>query len=172
MIRKLFVWAGLLGLFGLWLFSDSLFPPEKISAATATVKDGDTLVLDGRTYRIHGIDAPEYHQTCKNKSGADWPCGKAARAQMVAFVTPGSLVCMPQANDKYGRAVATCASATVPDLGEAMVQAGLAISFGGYGDGPYADAEAAAKSAARGIWQGPFDAPSNWRAAHPRVTPQ
>jgi endonuclease YncB( thermonuclease family) len=63
MIRKLFVWAGLLGLFGLWLFSDSLFPPEKISAATATVKDGDTLVLDGRTYRIHGVDAPEYHQS-------------------------------------------------------------------------------------------------------------
>jgi endonuclease YncB( thermonuclease family) len=170
MIRRLGIWLLLTALFALWAFSDDLFPPEKISAATATVKDGDTLVLDGRAFRILGIDAPEYHQLCKDKSGADWPCGKAARAQMVALVTPGALVCAPQANDKYGRAVASCASATVPDLGEAMVQSGLAINFGGYGNGPYGDAEAAAKSAQRGIWQGQFDAPSDWRAAHPRIT--
>jgi endonuclease YncB( thermonuclease family) len=169
MIRRLGPWLFLIVLFGLWAFSDLLFPAEQIRAARVSVKDGDTLVLDGRTFRIQGIDAPEYYQSCKDKSGADWPCGKAARAQMVAFVTPGGLVCSPKANDKYGRAVATCASATVPDLGAAMVQAGLAVNFGGYGEGSYADAEGSAKSDRRGVWQGRFDAPSDWRDAHPRT---
>jgi endonuclease YncB( thermonuclease family) len=27
-----------------------------------TVKDGDTLIVDGNTIRLHGIDAPEYSQ--------------------------------------------------------------------------------------------------------------
>jgi endonuclease YncB( thermonuclease family) len=168
MIRRVAIWALLGGLLALWAYSDMLFPPEVIRAETAIVRDGDTLVLDGETYRLARIDAPEYRQMCKDSAGKEWPCGKAARLQLAAFVASGSLVCMPQAEDKYGRKVARCSSATVRDLGEAMVEAGLAISPAERGSAVYEEAEDEAKRAKRGLWQGVFDTPADWRAAHPR----
>lgn len=36
-----------------------------------------------------------------------------------------------------------------------------------YSDGRYAGQQAKAKDAGRGIWQGTFDEPWEWRAAHP-----
>lgn len=167
-VRRFAVWALLAGLITLWLYSDRLFPPEKISAPTAMIRDGDTLTLAGKTFRLYGIDAPEYRQTCKDGVGRDWPCGQAARLQLAAMAASGNIVCEPQAVDRYGRDVARCASATVPDLAKAMVEAGLAISPAERGSAIYADEEDAAKSAKRGIWQGPFQTPNDYRTAHPR----
>jgi endonuclease YncB( thermonuclease family) len=173
MIRRLRIWIILLTLIGVWVFSDRLFPSETITAAVAQVKDGDTLVVGTTTFRLAGIDAPEYHQLCKDAQAKPWPCGKAARSQLDAYVQSGSITCVPRAEDKYGRKVAKCASATVPDLAEAMVQSGLAISPAERGTAAYADAEDAAKTAKRGLWQGSFDAPSDYRLLHPRgVTPK
>jgi endonuclease YncB( thermonuclease family) len=45
-------------------------------AVAQTVVDGDTLKLDGTTYRLWGIDAAEIHQTC-----GDWPAGVVAKAR-------------------------------------------------------------------------------------------
>ncbi len=169
MIRKAFFWLLLIAMIGLWAASDWLFPPEKITAPSAKVRDGDTIVLGETIFRLHGIDAPEYRQMCKDAGGKDWPCGKAARAQLEALVLSGSLVCEPRAEDQYNRKVAKCASATVPDLSEAMVQAGLAISPAARGSAPYADAEESARDAKRGIWQGSFESPADHRAANPRT---
>jgi endonuclease YncB( thermonuclease family) len=168
MIRKLLTVLLLVALVALWAFGDRLLPVEEIRAEKVRVRDGDTLTLDGVDYRLYGIDAPEYRQTCKDRTGKDWPCGKAARLQLDSFATSGTIICQPQAEDRYHRKVARCSSATVPDLGEAMVQAGLAVSPGERGDPPYGDAEGAAKKAQRGIWQGEFAAPSEWRETHPR----
>jgi endonuclease YncB( thermonuclease family) len=168
MIRKLGIWLFLIALIGLWAFSDRVFPPDVITAAVAKVKDGDTLVVNSTTFRLYGIDAPEYRQSCKDAKGTDWPCGKAARSQLEAYVHPGSITCEPKAEDRYGRKVAKCASATVPDLAEAMVQSGLAISPAERGTATYFDAEDSAKTAKRGIWQGSFDNPADYRVLHPR----
>ncbi len=162
-MRSVVFWGLLLLLIGLWAFSDALFPPEIVTSPKALVRDGDTLILGEQTIRLHGMDAPEYAQTCKDATGKDWPCGKAARAQLSALVLPGSIVCEPKAQDKYNRKVAKCASATVADLSESMVQAGLAISPSERGTAPYAEAEASAKSAKRGIWQGVFETPETYR---------
>jgi endonuclease YncB( thermonuclease family) len=35
-------------------------------SGTATVKDGDSLMIGGLEVRLHGIDAPELDQTCKD----------------------------------------------------------------------------------------------------------
>ena len=171
MIRKAFYFLLLATILGLWLFSDRLFPPEVVRAETAAVRDGDTIVLNTVIYRLYGIDAPEYHQICKDKDGRDWPCGKTARLQMAAMVAPGNIECEPQAEDRYNRKVARCRSATVPDLAKAMVDAGLAISPAERGTAAYADEQEAAKAGKRGIWQGSFDTPADWRVAHPRPTP-
>lgn len=168
MIRKGLFWLLLAALMGLWAFSERLFPPERVTAPSARVRDGDTLTLAGQTFRLYGIDAPEYHQNCGDKVGREWPCGKAARAQLEALVLPGSIVCEPRAEDRFNRKVAKCASATVPDLAEAMVQAGLAVSPSLRGSAPYENAEDTAREAKRGIWQGEFMTPAQWRESHPR----
>jgi endonuclease YncB( thermonuclease family) len=168
MKRKVTLWMILTTMFLVWAFSDQLFPPEVIRANVVTIKDGDTIVLGHQTFRLYGMDAPEYHQICKDARDLDWPCGKTARLQLATFVASGSIACAPRAQDIYGRKVAKCSSATVPDLGEAMVQAGLAISPVERGSAVYEEAEADARATHRGVWQGAFDAPSHWRAAHPR----
>jgi endonuclease YncB( thermonuclease family) len=171
-VRRLAVWGLLAGLAALWLYSDRLFPPEKISAPSAIIRDGDTLVLAGKTFRLYGIDAPEYHQMCKDNAARDWPCGQAARLQLAAMAASGNIICEPQAVDRYNREVARCASATVPDLARAMVEAGLAISPAERGSAAYADEEDTARAEKRGIWQGTFQDPADYRSAHPRpMTP-
>ena len=100
MIRKLFFWVLLIALILLSAFSDKLFPPETIYAETARVTDGDTLILNGTAYRLYGIDAPEYRQSCKDAGGRDWPCGKAARLQLAAHTVSGSIVCETRAADR------------------------------------------------------------------------
>ena len=169
MIRKLFFWGLLFAMIGFWAYGDDLFPPAIIRAETAKTLDGDTIIIEKQTFRLAGIDAPEYRQTCKDARGKDWPCGKAARLQLASFVEVGSLACEPRATDKYGRNIAKCSSGVVPDLGEAMVQAGLAISPAERGSAAYSNAEASAKMAKRGIWQGEFEVPALWREAHPRA---
>lgn len=168
MIRRAIFWLLLAALIGLWAFSERLFPPEQVTAATARARDGDTLTLGNRTFRLEGIDAPEYRQTCKDGQGRDWPCGQAARAQLEAMLLSGSIVCEVRAEDRYNRAVARCSSATVPDLGEAMVAAGLAISPDERGSALYEDAQDSARDAKRGIWQGEFATPQVWREQNPR----
>jgi endonuclease YncB( thermonuclease family) len=166
--RKTFFWILLLTVLGFWGFSDAIVSPETAHAETAIVKDGDTLVLEGTTYRLYGIDAPEYRQSCTNGLGKDWPCGRAARLQLVAMVKSGGIACVPRAEDKYGRKIATCSSATVPDLAESMVQAGLSISPAERGSAVYGEAEDSARIAKRGIWQGSFATPADYRAQQTR----
>ena len=168
MMRRLVFTAILLAIFGLWYFADRLTPAETVKAPAAVIRDGDTLVLGERIFRLYGVDAPEYRQTCSDANGAEWPCGKAARLQLAALAASGSISCEVRARDKYMREVARCSSATVPDFAEALVQAGLAISPAERGTAPYADAEEAARTAKRGIWQGHFEIPSEWRAEKER----
>lgn len=167
-MRRLMFLVLMLGILGLWLWSDRWAPPETVQAASARVRDGDTIDLAGRIFRLHGIDAPEYRQTCTDSAGREWPCGKAARLQLAAMLASGSLSCEVQAKDKYAREVARCASATVADLSKAMVEAGLAISPAERGDAPYAEEEEAARAAKRGLWQGAFETPADWRTLHVR----
>ncbi|MGH6781030.1 MAG: thermonuclease family protein [Sphingomonadaceae bacterium] len=132
------------------------------------VRDGDTLQIGKTEYRLSGIDAPEYRQDCADVAGRAWPCGRQARSRLAALVATGDLGCTPRATDRYGRAIATCRAKGAPDIAEAMVAAGLAINEGGFGEGDYAGIEAEARAAKRGIWQGRFTPPAEWRAAHPR----
>ena len=56
------------------------FAASPALAQSARAVDGDTLKVDGVTYRLWGIDAPESHQPCAD----GWPAGaelKAAEAK-------------------------------------------------------------------------------------------
>jgi endonuclease YncB( thermonuclease family) len=161
-------------LFTIWLFPElfglsSARPTRTVDGATVIVRDGDTMTIKKQDYRLHGIDAPEFTQLCKTASGADWPCGKAARTELAALLKDRTLACEARARDKYQRVVATCIDDLGKDVARTMVERGLAVSFGGFAEGPYSSDEAMAKTARRGLWQGTFDPPSSWRTTHPRA---
>ena len=138
-------------------------PPRFTGMAKAA--DGDSLRLQDDRIRLLGIDAPELDQVCWTADGAEWPCGRAARAELARLVAAGPVDCQPEGKDKYGRTLARCDVAGA-DLGAAMVGAGLALSTDGYGA-----AERQAKSDRLGLWQGRFDDPKVWRDDGPSGDP-
>jgi len=126
---------------------------------TVRVADGDSLVLAGERIRLQGIDAPELAQSC-TRAGADYPCGREARAALARLVAGHAVACESRRRDRYERLLATCTAAGV-ELNRAMVEAGWAVSYG-----DYRAAEAAARQAGRGLWAGPFERPQDWRRDH------
>lgn len=132
------------------------------------VIDGDTLVVNGATIRLWGIDAPEKAQSCAHASGAVYRCGLRAAAHLHAMVRDHRVTCRPRDRDRYGRTVATCGTAHVPDIGERMVRDGWAVEYRRYSGGRYRDAENEARAAKRGLWSGSFQDPAAWRREHPR----
>ena len=73
-----------------------------------------------------------------------------------------TVVCSPKDRDRYGRTVATCEAREI-DVGRWMVLQGWALDYERYSKGEYAGAQAAAKSAKRGLWVGVFEPPWEWR---------
>ena len=63
--------------------------------------------------------------------------------------------------DRYGRLIMRCLAGDT-DIGEALVEQGLAMAYRRYSQ-DYVTAERDARQAKRGLWQGRFDAPWDWR---------
>lgn len=125
--------------------------------------DGDSLRKGGREYRLHAIDAPELNQTCQRADGGDYPCGREAKRELARLIGTGELACDILDTDRYRRSVAECRLGTI-NINDAMVRSGWAIAYRRHG-GDHVAAEADARKARRGIWQGRFEAPEDWRNA-------
>lgn len=104
---------------------------------TPTAIDGDTLQLGNELLRIAFIDAPEEDP---DKWVETPPYAGEAQAKLAELVS-GVITCWQTDRDLYGRIVALCESKDVADLGEAMVQAGLAWDYERYSLGRYGSAQ-------------------------------
>lgn len=151
--------------FQTWFYEDEII---RIDGKMATVIDGDSFKVADQEYRLYGIDAPEYRQTCDDQSGKTWTCGKSARTGLETQLRDNAFSCNVQARDQFGRTVVTCITADQLDLGAILVAQGLAISGHYFDVSHYPEEEAAAQSAKRGIWQGSFVEPAIWRKENPR----
>ncbi len=130
-------------------------------AGPAQVVDGDTIDINGQRIRLEGIDAPETAQTCSTARGTAWACGRAATKTLAALVAGADVACDSRGADKYGRLLGIC-YANGRDINAAMVQAGMAWAFIKYST-TYVSEEGAARLANAGIWQGPSEAPWDFR---------
>jgi endonuclease YncB( thermonuclease family) len=128
------------------------------TVAAQTITDGDTLRLNGVTYRLHGIDAPEAKQACAD----GWPAGSLATTRLQALVSGRSVVCEKRDQDRYGRTIAVC-RANGEDLGGILVREGLAWAFVRYSR-DYVEQEALAKADGRGIHAHDCEHAWEWRA--------
>jgi endonuclease YncB( thermonuclease family) len=131
-----------------------------IDEGPVKVIDGDSFWRGESEIRLYGIDAPEYRQTCKDKAGLEWPCGRDSMRALKRIIAGRDVACEIRDTDRYERLVAVCKSGAI-DINRAMIRDGWAVSFGDYGS-----VEAEARKAGRGIWRGEFERPQDWRRRH------
>lgn len=142
-----------------WLGSTGLV---EIEDGPVRVVDGDTLKRDKVSIRLHGIDAPERRQTCRDETGRDWACGREATDALRSLVGSRDASCTAITRDRYGRSVARCLVDRL-DLSAEMVRGGWALAYRRHSL-DYAAEEDGARLAKRGIWSGSFERPEAYRA--------
>jgi endonuclease YncB( thermonuclease family) len=127
----------------------------------AAITDGDTIAIGPVRIRLHGIDAPEAGQTCGTADGGAWPCGDRATERLAELAEGKPVRCVARERDAYGRIIAVC-TVSRQELNAAMIREGFAWAFVRY-SADYAGLEEEARAARIGIWQGPSEAPWDYR---------
>ncbi|SHG46008.1 Endonuclease YncB, thermonuclease family [Bradyrhizobium erythrophlei] len=143
-----------------------LLPASPGCAANATVKDGATLQLAGVTYRLDGVDAPEFDQICLDDHADPWTCGVEARDQLTKLIGARGLHCEDVGADKTlpkRRAGLCTVDGETSSLNQLLVRQGFALNFEPSAKGSFKDDEAAARNDRRGLWRGCFVAPQEFR---------
>lgn len=131
------------------------------------IVDGDTLAIGATKVRLEGIDAPETDQVCLNANGVHWACGIDARDQLMTHIAVREINCISHGTDAYRRTLATCYLAG-ENLNGWLVQQGWALAYVKYSSA-YRQVEEDARANQRGIWQGAFIAPWDWRHRNNRT---
>lgn len=120
-----------------------LLVSSSLSAADVyPVVNGDTVMIEGRRFHLHGIAAPALDEICTTSNGSTWPCGSKARDQLAEAMVSGEPTCRV-----IDRETILCRAAGL-DVGALLVKEGLAKAAGDYGD-----IESRARAAKVGLWQ-------------------
>ncbi len=134
--------------------------------STAKVVSGDMLEIQGYYFRLFGIDAPELNQTCADQSGRSYHCGQQAAAWLRGWLQDNELECRVMSRDGKGNMLGVC-SLGAYDLGAALVNAGWAVVYAAQTD-IYLPYQEQAQENLRGLWQGEFYMPWDWRKIQSR----
>lgn len=131
-----------------------------LGTSPVEIVDGDSLRREGQEIRLHGVDAPEYRQTCQDVAGANYACGRRAREALRDIINRRDVHCVSVETDRFERAISTCTIGDL-DIGAEMVRKGWAIVIR---SSRYGAAEREARQAKRGMWAGTFEWPAEYRA--------
>ena len=166
-LRRLADIAFVLVLAGTSLYALYRWGTDETDATGYTAIDGDSLRGGHGEIRLHGIDAPELHQECRDAAGRNYRCGRQALDHLKSLIAGRTVTCITLDIDRYQRRVARC-TAGGRDLGSAMVADGWAIAYLSHAL-DYAGDEAQAHAARRGLWAGDFATPEDWRRQYRRA---
>ncbi len=150
----------LIVLMGIFMFNIKIATAESAVVGVPEVVDGETVRVAGKTFRLHGIDAPDIAQTCEIR-GRPYNCGRVSMTALMDLVAGVRIRCVPRSGAAGEPVEANC-HATGYDLSEGMVHTGWALAMPRQGT-KYARIEAKAKKARRGLWKGTFTLPWEWR---------
>lgn len=134
---------------------------DALSGVVTEVLRGYLFKLNNTYIKLYGIDTPDPNQNCKDKYNRDYPCGQMAQNTLEQMIQGKVLTCTPVGMDDRGAYIATCRTEET-DVGAAMVFAGWAVADREDSQ-VYIPYEKQANQAKRGLWEGKFVAPWNWR---------
>jgi endonuclease YncB( thermonuclease family) len=135
-------------------------------AVEVSITDGDTLILNGVTYRLNGIEAPQTDQTCLDDKGATWTCGIEARDRLKEYVGKGDVQCTDRGPDSAyrKRRVGDCSVAgEAISINQWMVQEGWALNVDRSAKGRFNVDRDNASTNRKGLWKGCFVSPEALR---------
>lgn len=127
---------------------DSAVPRRLVGPAV--VIDAGTLMIDGRTVKLWGIDAPALHAQCDAAPGSAWPCGERAAQALSGWIGARSINCDPRGRAQGSPAVAVCRRNGY-DIGKWLVMNGWAFDAPAQSGRLYQTLERAAASRSRGM---------------------
>jgi endonuclease YncB( thermonuclease family) len=135
-----------------------------LAAMPARGEDANTISLDGKIYRLDGIDAPVIDQSCINEEGELYSCGRRARGELEKFIADGPIVCTDLRADAIypKRRIGQC-SVNGIDLQHWLVLQGWALNFEPQAKGRFKTDEGDARAGRFGLWNGCFVAPHDFR---------
>lgn len=157
------------GLLFSFVLASAVFEPANATSALvgrASVIDGDTIEIQAARVRLVGIDAAEASQWCFDASGIEYRCGREAAFRLDDMLMGRVVRCVEKDRDRYQRIVAECFF-NHPTEGEininaTMVIRGDAVAYRKYSKA-YIAQEDKARALKRGLWQGKFQMPWDWR---------
>ncbi len=152
--------AAVVALAALILYGVNRIEPFGWVAGVSAI-DGDSLRRGDEDIRLHGIDAPEIGQQCRDGRGRTYDCGREARTALKRMIGRAEVECRISDQDRYGRAIATC-FANGLELNREMVRQGWAVAYVRHTQRYLATAREA-QAARRGMWQGEFEFPEDFR---------
>ena len=125
-----------------------------LATLPARGEDANAIKVDGTTYRLEGIDAPEADQNCINEDGELYPCGRRAWEELKKFIASRPIKCVDlRAVPAYPkRRIGQCSTEGI-DLQHRLVLQGWALDFEPDAKGRFKTDEDDARAGRFGLWK-------------------
>ena len=156
-------------IFSLFTYNDVRSEEIKEISGYAKIIDGDTIKINSKKIRLHGIDAPEKKQVCKKpyitivffSFSKNYLCGQVSTDKLTKKINNQIIKCKIKNVDRYNRLIGECYKNN-ENLNSWLVSNGYAVAYRKYSK-KYILNEINAKDNKLGIWQGKFEMPWNFR---------
>lgn len=132
------------------------------------VISGSVLKINGLNVKLFGIDAPDVGQTCANNHGQAYYCGHEALTWLQEWIADRPVTCHILGKIERGWATGACfVDDNKYDVAASVVNAGWAVAYA-KNTKMYVAYEQQAAENKRGLWQGTFYKPWDWRRIQSR----
>jgi endonuclease YncB( thermonuclease family) len=167
--RKAIILIIICSIFFILTYKDVKSEEIKEISVNAQIIDGDTIKINSKKIRLYGIDAPEFKQMCKKPYlkiifftfTKDYPCGKISTQKLRKKINNKVITCKILDVDRYNRFIGECYKRNL-NLNSWLVSNGYAVAYRKYSK-KYVSNEINAKNEKKGLWQGKFEMPWDFR---------
>ena len=167
--RKAIILIIICSIFFVLTYKDVKSEEIKEISGNAQIIDGDTIKINSKKIRLYGIDAPEFMQMCKKPYlkiifftfTKDYPCGKISTQKLQKKINNKVITCKILDVDRYKRFIGECYKRNL-NLNSWLVSNGYAVAYRKYSK-KYISNEINAKNEKKGLWQGKFEMPWDFR---------
>ena len=167
--RKAIILIIICSIFFILTYKDVRSEEIKEISGNAQIIDGDTIKINSKKIRLYGIDAPEFKQMCKQTYltiifftfTKDYPCGKISTEKLKKKINNKVITCKILDVDRYKRFIGECYKRNL-NLNSWLVSNGYAVAYRKYSK-KYISNEINAKNEKKGLWQGKFEMPWDFR---------